>query len=316
MIFNSVEFFVFLAVTYLLYRILSFRGQNLMLLVASYIFYGWWDERFLFLIVLSTAVDFCCGLMIDRGGLTLSERLVPSIYSILAAFLFVTVNWNAVKIGAKPLGILMKWEQLFPASLSGWLVLIGTLVLVAIANLLYPRLASIEDKQRRKIFLVISICTNLGILGVFKYFNFFIDSAEIVIHSLEVQAEFFRLNMILPVGISFYTFQTMSYTIDIYRGKLEATNRFLDFALFVSFFPQLVAGPIERASELIPRLLNPRTLNFEQSTRGLCLILFGLFKKVAIADSVASSVNAIYETNGVVSWYSHAQYSTTFDIGG
>ena len=102
---------------------------------------------------------------------------------------------------------------------------------------------------------------------IFQSFQTLIHPANMQrLRSLEVQAEFFRLNMILPVGISFYTFQTMSYTIDIYRGQMKATNRFFDFALFVSFFPQLVAGPIERASELLPRLLNPRTLNFEQST--------------------------------------------------
>ena len=119
---------------------------------------------------------------------------------------------------------------------------------------------------------------------------------------MDIQADFLRLNIILPVGISFYTFQTMSYTIDIYRGKLKATNRFWDFALFVCYFPQLVAGPIERASDLLPRLLNPRTLSFHQSTRGVFLILFGFFKKIALADGLAGSVNAIYETTGAVSW--------------
>ena len=144
---------------------------------------------------------------------------------------------------------------------------------------------------------------NLGILGIFKYFNFFVGSAESIFQTLGFQNSFTSLNIILPVGISFYTFQTMSYTIDIYRGQLKATNRFLDFALFVSYFPQLVAGPIERASELLPRILAPRRLNFKQSTRGLYLILFGLFKKIAIADSIAKSVNSIYEVSGQqVSW--------------
>ncbi len=314
MIFNSVEFFIFLAATYWLYRILPFRGQNWMLLIASYIFYGWWDQRFLFLIVLSTALDFCCGLMIDKGRLKLVERSLASISTLLAAFFFVTVQWNAVDISGNNLGISVDWAKLFPGSASGWLVLMGTLGVVAIANLLYPRLAAIKDNQRRKIFLVISIVSNLGILGVFKYFNFFIESAETVISSLNLQAELLRLNVILPVGISFYTFQTMSYTIDIYRGQMKATNRFFDFALFVSFFPQLVAGPIERASELLPRLLNSRTLNFQQSMRGVFLILFGLFKKVAIADSIAGSVNAVYETSGVVSWLDVVLATVLFTI--
>lgn len=295
MIFNSVTFFIFLAIVYFLYRFLPFRGQNIILLVASYIFYGWWDQRFLFLIILSTSVDFCCGLMIDRGQLTIAERLLPSLYTILAAFLFVTVQWS----GWYSNGNL--WHQLFSSQL-GWFILLGTVGVVTLANLFFKKLASIPRNKRSQIFLVISIVTNLGILGFFKYFNFFIDNAEVIINSLEMEVDFLRLNIILPVGISFYTFQTMSYTIDIYKGKMNATRHFFDFALFVSFFPQLVAGPIERASALIPRLLNPRVLTMQKTTRGLFLIWFGLFKKVGIADSVGMSVNAIYSTNGMISW--------------
>lgn len=302
MIFNSIEFLFFLAITYFLYRVFPFRGQNLMLLIASYIFYGWWDEKFLFLIVLSTAVDFCCGLMIDTGYLNLSRRWLVSLYTVLAAFLFTTVQWNAVFFNAKLMALSVQWNQLFPTALSGWLILLGTLTAVLIANLLYPQLAAIENKQRRNLFLFISIFTNLVILGFFKYFNFFIGSLEGAIQAIGIQTSIWHLDIILPVGISFYTFQTMSYTIDIYRRQMEATNRFLDFALFVSYFPQLVAGPIERASDLLPRLLKPRQMNLDQSLRGMFLILFGLFKKIAIADSIAGSVNAIYENSGAVSW--------------
>jgi len=117
-----------------------------------------------------------------------------------------------------------------------------------------------------------------------------------------MQPDFVFLHVILPVGISFYTFQSMSYTIDIYHKRLEPTVHFFDFALLVSFFPQLVAGPIERATNLLPQLTKPRHIKLEQSARGLFLILFGLFKKVAIADSIAKSVNAIYNTSGSVSW--------------
>ena len=302
MLFNSVEFLIFLAVTYILYRTLHFRGQNWMLLIASYIFYGWWDERFLFLIVLSTVVDFCCGLTIDTGSLKPSERFVASLYTIVAAFFFVTVQWQAVELTAKPLTISIHWSQFFPNSFSGWSVLLGTLLAVTIANFLYPRLTLIEKSRQRRTFLWVSTFTNLGILGLFKYFNFFISSAETLINAVNIQADLLHLNIVLPVGISFYTFQTMSYTIDVYQGKLKATNRFWDFALFVCYFPQLVAGPIERASALLPRLSNPRTLSFDRSTRGVFLILFGLFKKIAIADSLAGSVNAIYETTATVSW--------------
>lgn len=157
---------------------------------------------------------------------------------------------------------------------------------------------SLESKK--KIYVSISICANLFILGFFKYYNFFIENAENVITYLGGDPQLFHLNIILPVGISFYTFQTMSYSLDIYRGKIKSTKHFLDFALFVAYFPQLVAGPIERASNLLPRILKKRKANYEQINRGIFLIFWGLFKKVAIADGVASSVNSVYNTTGVV----------------
>lgn len=191
---------------------------------------------------------------------------------------------------------------MLPTSWSGWLVLIGAIAVVAIANLLYPRCTSLEETKRRKLFLWISVWTNLALLGFFKYFNFFISSAERVISTLGIQSEFVHLNIILPVGISFYTFKAISYAYDIYRGKVEASYHFWDFALFWAYFPPLFAGPIDRASSLLPQLSNPRQLSFEQSAQGLFLILLGLFKKVAIADGVAGSVNAIYGSTGIVSW--------------
>ncbi len=317
MTFNSVEFVVFFVITYLLYRILPWRGQNLILLIASYVFYAWWDVRFVFLIILSTAIDFYCGAMIETGRLNSSKRGFASLFLVFAAFFCVTVQWNAVQVRSAPIAVFVQWAQRFaggssgdfleqaqllPASWSGWLVLLGTLAAVAIANLLYPRFTSLKEKQRRDLFLFISVFSNLTILGFFKYFNFFIGSAEGVIRAIGIQAEFLHLNIILPVGISFYTFKTMSYTVDVYRHKMEAAPRFLDFALFLAFFPPLLAGPIDRASSLLPQLSNPRQLSFQQSTQGVFLILFGLFKKVAISDGVAGSVNAIYGTSGTVSW--------------
>lgn len=301
MLFNSIEFPIFLIITYIAYRILPFRGQNLLLLIASYIFYGWWDKRFLFLIVLSTTIDFCCGLMIGKCRLTLLERWLPSAYLILASLLFITLKWDNFVFNLYSPNF-SNWSEFVPVALSEWAVFLTILFLIILANLAYLPLSRLPQNKQKKLFLTVSLLANLGILGIFKYFNFFIDSAETILQPLGVQTQFPTLNIILPVGISFYTFQTMSYTIDIYRGQLKATNRFLDFALFVSFFPQLVAGPIERASELLPRILNPRKLSFQQSTRGLYLILFGLFKKIAIADSIAKSVNSIYGTSGQVSW--------------
>ncbi|HEY9607835.1 MBOAT family O-acyltransferase [Allocoleopsis sp.] len=302
MTFNSIEFVVFFGVTYFLYRLLPLGGQNLILLIASYVFYASWDVRFVFLLVLSTVVDFCCGSMIETGRLTGSKRRLASLFLVLAAFLCVTVQWDAVVFRTKPIALSVQWAKLLPTSLSGWLVLLGALALVAAANLLYPRFTSLPEEQRRKLFLWLSIGTNLALLGFFKYFNFFISSAEGFISALGIHAEFLHLNIVLPVGISFYTFKTISYTVDIYRGKIQAAQRFLDFALFLAYFPPLLAGPIDRASSLLPQLSNPRQITFKQSAEGVFLLLFGLFKKVAISDGVADSVNAIYGTSGVVSW--------------
>ncbi|KPQ32073.1 MAG: putative membrane protein involved in D-alanine export [Phormidesmis priestleyi Ana] len=154
-----------------------------------------------------------------------------------------------------------------------------------------------SDPKRRKSLLLVSLIINLGMLGVFKYFNFFAGSLVSLLTPLGLQPGWPLLNIVLPVGISFYTFQTLSYTIDIYRRKLAPTDKLEDFALFVSFFPQLVAGPIERASHFLPQLMSSRRLTFEQMSRGSFLILLGLFKKVAIADGLAQSVNAIYNVS-------------------
>lgn len=272
------------------------------LLIASYVFYGWWDVWFLFLISLSTVVDFYCGSMIGRGQLSKEKRGVASLFAVCAAFFFVTVQWDAVGLTTQPLSLSVQWAKLLPAAWSGWLVFLGTGVIVAIANLLYPRFTAMDEKPRRDLFLFISIFTNLALLGFFKYFNFFIGSAEGVIRAFGIQAELLHLNIVLPVGISFYTFKTISYTVDVYRRKIEATPQFLNFALFLAYFPPLLAGPIDRASELLPQFAKPRQLSFKQSSEGVYLILFGLFKKVAISDGVATSVDAIYGTSGTVSW--------------
>jgi D-alanyl-lipoteichoic acid acyltransferase DltB (MBOAT superfamily) len=222
MIFNSLEFFIFLPIVFLLYWFVfkkNVKTQNIFILFASYLFYGWWDWRFLSLIFLSTAVDYFIGLKID----------------------------------------------------------------------------SIDNQKSRKSWLWVSVLFNVGLLGFFKYFNFFVDSwiDMFSLFGYEIKSTW-TLRVILPVGISFYTFQTMSYSFDIYYKKLKPTKDFLSFAAFVSFFPQLVAGPIERASNLLNQILNKRTFNYDQSVSGLKLILWGLFKKVVIADSLAPMVDDIF----------------------
>ncbi len=221
MLFNSLVFPVFLVGAFAVYWLLD-RGplklQNLFLIVASYIFYGWWDPRFLSLIFISSLVDYVVG----------------------------------------------------------------------------RRLAHEERSGHRKTLLGISLVTNLGILGFFKYFNFFIDSFVDLLALFGVQAHLTTLRIILPVGISFYTFQTLSYTIDIYRRKIEHTDDAVAFFAFVSFFPQLVAGPIERAASLLPQFLEKRRFDVEKAKDGLRQMLWGFFKKVVIADNVANHVNAIF----------------------
>jgi alginate O-acetyltransferase complex protein AlgI len=152
-----------------------------------------------------------------------------------------------------------------------------------------------RDRFKKRLFLSLSITTNLGLLGFFKYFNFFVENLELFLNTIGLGLMTNRLNVILPVGISFYTFQTMSYTIDIYRGKLKPTRNLIDFALFVAFFPQLVAGPIERAKRLLPQIYRPRVVDNERLRSGLWLLFWGLYKKVVIADNMASIVESVFD---------------------
>lgn len=289
MLFNSLEFLVFLAIVYALYRVLTFRWQNWMLLVASYIFYGWWDWRFLFLMILSTSIDFWTGLVLDRGRLRLAERLVPAVFLTTAAVFLIGFDASEVfhRIGGgearRPLV-----SAFMPYVLIGMPAFVGT------ALIAYRLLVSLEEERRRKACMILSIVVQLAVLGFFKYFNFFVDSMHDALAGVGFQPERFHLEIVLPVGISFYTFQSMSYAIDIYRRELKPTDKFFDFALFVSFFPQLVAGPIERARNLLPQMTAPRTITGDQTRRGLFLIAFGLFKKIAIADGMAQTADSAF----------------------
>jgi D-alanyl-lipoteichoic acid acyltransferase DltB (MBOAT superfamily) len=215
MVFNSLTFLVFLAITLSAYYRLGHRGQNILLLVASYIFYGWWDFRFLGLLIFTSLFDYFCAIWIDRES--------------------------------RP--------------------------------------------ARRKLYLAFSIVVNMGVLCAFKYFNFFASSLEAFLARFGMSASFPTLHVILPLGISFYTFLSMSYTIDVYRRELPATRDPTDFLLYVSFFPHLVAGPIVRASYLLPQCQRPRTIESTQVVNGIWLILLGYVKKVVVADNLAQIVN-------------------------
>lgn len=211
MLFNTATYFAFFAAVLFAYRVLPHRQQNRMLLGASYVFYGWWDWRFLSLLAASTVLDWAVALVIERAR----ERGTPAVAT------------RAVTL---------------------------------------------------------SIVANLAILGFFKYCNFFVDSAEHLLRGVGYDGPTWTLGVILPVGISFYTFQSMSYTIDVYRGQLPAAKSLVDFALYVAFFPQLVAGPIERATALLPQIARPRRPTWTDWEEGLLLFGLGLFRKVAIAD--------------------------------
>jgi alginate O-acetyltransferase complex protein AlgI len=224
MLFNSIDFAIFLPIVFILYWFITAKNlklQNFFIVAASYFFYGWWDWRFLSLIFFSTIVDYSVGIGISKQ----------------------------------------------------------------------------ENPTKRKILLWTSIVINLGFLGFFKYYNFFLDNfiTAFSIFGTEIQAN--SLNIILPVGISFYTFQTLSYTIDVYKSKLEPTKDFIVFSAFVSFFPQLVAGPIERATHLLPQFYNKRYFDYSKAVDGMRQILWGLFKKIVIADNCANYANLIFNNS-------------------
>ena len=231
MIFNSFTFVVFLAIVLPLYYVLSRRGQNVLLLVSSYVFYGWWDYRFTSLLLLSTVIDYWAAIVIDRAS----------------------------------------------------------------------------SPARKKLALSVSMAFNLGTLCFFKYFNFFLDSTIAALQAFGFQVDALTLNVILPVGISFYTFQTMSYTIDVYRGQCHVARSLLDFAVYVAFFPQLVAGPIERAFHLLPQVERERRIDSVMVIDGIWLIVLGYLKKTVIADRIAEYSDQAYSSGllpfeGIGNW--------------
>lgn len=221
MIFNSIEFAIFYPIVFILYWLFfkqKNKARNIFLIIVSYFFYGFWDWRFLSLIIISSFVDFIIG----------------------------------------------------------------------------KRIFSEIESRKRKILLSISLIVNLGFLGFFKYYNFFVDSFISTFTFFGSHPNVSTLNIILPVGISFYTFQTLSYTLDIYYRKMDATEDIWSFFAFVSFFPQLVAGPIERAKHLLPQFSQNKELDYEKLREGILLVTSGLFKKIVIADRLAIFVDNVF----------------------
>jgi len=221
-LFHSFGFLVFFPLVFAIYWNIPKKYKNSLLLAASYIFFASWNWKFLGLLLISTYVDYFCGILIYNSG----------------------------------------------------------------------------SHSRRKLFLLISIITNLSLLGFFKYFNFFIENLMYLLNLLGIPAHLSTLHIILPIGISFYTFQTMSYTIDIYRRKLEPTRNIIDFSLFVAYFPQLIAGPIERAKSLLPKIKAEKYFEAIEYKKGFYLFLYGLFKKIVIADNIGMIVDSIFSSSG------------------
>jgi alginate O-acetyltransferase complex protein AlgI len=222
MLFNSLEYLLFLPSVFILYWFVfkhNHNIQNLLLLVSSYIFYGWWDWRFLFLLVFSTSLDYYTGIRIFES----------------------------------------------------------------------------RSRKSKTIWLWISICINVGFLGFFKYFNFFITSFADALSLFGYKADLWTLKVILPVGISFYTFHGLSYVLDIYNNKIQPERNPVSYSVFVSFFPLLVAGPIERATHLLPQIIKPRAFNYNKAADGMRQLLWGFFKKIVIADNCSGYVNQIFE---------------------
>jgi len=267
----------------------SYRRQNLLLFAASYIFYAWWDVRFLFLIVLSTYIDYCTSLMIGNGKIVPKQQIKSSIFLIASAFLFVTCRWGNFDYS------FAGFVKVLPAALSDWWV-----TFIAIGFVLFFNGIRIAPKKMNwtspgKFFLFWSVFVNLAILGVFKYFNFFADNFIVAWESLfGSQPTELTTRIILPVGISFFTFQTMSHTIDVYRKKIPPTDSLLELGTYVAFFPQLVAGPIERGAHLLPQFQKARIVEKGQFQEGMWLICWGLYKKIVIADNVALIVNGVF----------------------
>jgi D-alanyl-lipoteichoic acid acyltransferase DltB (MBOAT superfamily) len=224
MLFNSIDFAIFLPIIFILYWFAtkgSLRLQNILLLVSSYFFYACWDWHFLFLLIFSTLLDYYTGIKIHKA-----------------------------------------------------------------------------TNQRNKLFwLWLSIGINLGFLGVFKYYNFFAESFADGLTLLGLNSNLGSIQIILPVGISFYTFHGLSYVIDIYKNRIKPERNFIDYSVFVSFFPLLVAGPIERATHLLPQILKKRDFNYYKAVDGLRQILWGLFKKIVIADNCAEFANTIFNNS-------------------
>ena len=292
MLFNSLTFAIFFIIVYGLYWALWKRYglQNRLLLIASYVFYGWWDVRFLFLVVLSTFVDYWVTILISRGRLSTREKTTSSLYLILAAFFFVTVQWpHGAWTGVRV-------SDLIPADVRGWWVTLAAICAVILGNIVAAIPKRVGWTRPEKFYAALGILVNVAVLGVFKYFNFFVDSFT-ALWTFLFYADPGHLvtRLVLPVGISFFTFLTISHVVDVYRKKMPGPESLLDLGLYIAFFPQILAGPLTRSSQLLHQIQRPRGMTREDWREGLWLLAWGLYKKVVVADNVARLVSGVFE---------------------
>jgi len=277
--------------------------QNTTLLAASYLFYGSWDYRFLFLIIFSTALDYSCGLGITGERITLRRSFLFTLtLACSACLLCSSFDYRQIYESLLPANAFTGgWTSVSPHTSAPFpqrnIIFAASLFLSILPGALQQVGSLFSSDHRRRFFLIASIFGNLGILGAFKYFDFFVGSLSTALNALGISVPAWHLGIVVPVGISFYTFQTLSYTIDIYRGELKPTRSLLNFALFVAYFPQLVAGPIERARVLLPQLEQVRKPKLIDLKAGSFLIYWGLFKKIFVADNLATLVNVGYAEN-------------------
>lgn len=273
MLFHTPIFFGFFAAFFAIYLVSKkqLRLQNAVILIGSYIFYGAWDYRFLILIVVSTVTDYLAAIGASGNRIKRQELSKSLLYLVIISTAILGYDF------AENLNFLLM-VYVYAAALGVFsLFLIG------------------QDTDTRKIWLGLSVVVNLGLLGVFKYFNFFADSLADLASIAGVELSFTTLAIVLPVGISFYTFQTMSYTIDVYRKKLDPSDKLIEVSAYIAFFPQLVAGPIERGSQLLPQFFQRRIIDMAAMRTGAYLFLWGMFKKAVVADNLAILSDPIFQ---------------------
>jgi alginate O-acetyltransferase complex protein AlgI len=275
MLFNSGIFAWFLAAFLPLYLLCRrhVTARNLLLIAASYVFYGWWDARFLILVAISTSVDYLAAL--GAAGKTVRGIDLAKSAGFLAA----------VTIAALAAATARDWWLAAPVSIG-----------MSIAGLAIIAITRAPQRQRSKCWLLLSLTTNLGILAFFKYFNFFVGSTTALLNAAGLHTHAPSLAIILPVGLSFYTFQAISRTIDSYQRRYEPQYSIVNYAAFHAFFPQLVAGPIERAGHLMPQFETVLPFDRRLFTTGTLLFAWGLYQKIVIADNVASIANAVFNS--------------------